>query len=48
MSHLAHLDVEQGRLAEADAVLVDALRLSEERDIPICSGSGACGPGCGC
>ena len=37
MSHLAHLDVEQGRLAEADAVLVDALRLSEERDIPICS-----------
>ena len=37
MSHLAHLDVEQGRLTEAEAVLVDALQLSEERDIPICS-----------
>jgi ATP/maltotriose-dependent transcriptional regulator MalT len=37
MSHLAHVDVEQGRLAEADEVLDDALRFSEERGIPICS-----------
>ena len=37
MSNLAHLDVEQGRLAEAEDVLADALRFSEERDVPICS-----------
>ena len=37
MSNLAHLDVEQGRFAEADDILADALRFSEERDIPICT-----------
>ena len=37
MSNLAHLDVEQGRFAEAEDVLLDALRFSEERDVPICS-----------
>ena len=37
MSNLAHHDVEQGRFAQAEGVLADALRFSEERDIPICS-----------
>ena len=37
MSNLCHLDVEQGRFAEAEESLVDALRMSEERDTPICS-----------
>jgi DNA-binding CsgD family transcriptional regulator len=37
MSNLAHHDVEQGRFAQADEILADALRFSEERDIPICS-----------
>ncbi len=37
MSNLAHHDVEQGRFAQADDILADALRFSEERDIPICS-----------
>ena len=37
MSHLAHFDVEQGRFAEAENVLADALRISEERDVPVCS-----------
>ena len=37
MSNLAHLDVEQGRYALADDTLADALRVSEERDVPICS-----------
>ncbi|MDT7634144.1 MAG: hypothetical protein QOI50_6074 [Pseudonocardiales bacterium] len=37
MSNLAHLDVEDGRLQDADDVLVDALRLSTERGIPICT-----------
>ncbi len=37
MSNLGHLDVEQGRLAEADAVLADALTVSDERGIRICS-----------
>ncbi|MGI5133030.1 ATP-binding protein [Pseudonocardia sp. CA-107938] len=37
MSNLAHHDVEQGRFAQADEILGDALRFSEERDIPICS-----------
>ena len=37
MSNLAHHEVEQGRFAQADDILADALRFSEERDIPICS-----------
>ena len=37
MSNLAHHDVEQGQFAQADDILADALRFSEERDIPICS-----------
>jgi DNA-binding CsgD family transcriptional regulator/tetratricopeptide (TPR) repeat protein len=37
MSNLAHFDVEQGRFAEAEDVLADALRVSEERDVPVCS-----------
>ncbi len=37
MSNLAHLDVDQGRFAEAEDTLADALRVSEERDVPICS-----------
>ena len=37
MSNLAHLDVEQGRFAQAEDALADALRISEQRDIPICS-----------
>ena len=32
-----HHDVEQGRFAQAEDVLADALRISEERDIPICT-----------
>jgi DNA-binding CsgD family transcriptional regulator len=37
MSNLAHVDVEQGRLAEADDVLTEAVALSERLDIHICS-----------
>jgi DNA-binding CsgD family transcriptional regulator/tetratricopeptide (TPR) repeat protein len=37
MSNLAYLDVEQGRFAEAEAVLADALRVSKERGVPVCS-----------
>jgi DNA-binding CsgD family transcriptional regulator/tetratricopeptide (TPR) repeat protein len=37
MSNLGHLDVEQGRLFEADEVLTDALKISEERNIRICA-----------
>ena len=37
MSNLAHHDVEHGRFAQADDILADAMRFSEERDIPICS-----------
>jgi DNA-binding CsgD family transcriptional regulator len=37
MSNLCHMDVEQGRLAVAEDVVADALRISEERDTPICS-----------
>jgi DNA-binding CsgD family transcriptional regulator len=37
MSHLCHLDVEQGRFPEAEGALAEALRISEERDTPICS-----------
>ncbi|GAA2886425.1 AAA family ATPase [Pseudonocardia halophobica] len=37
VSNLAHLDVEQGRFAEADAVLADALALSERLDVQICT-----------
>jgi DNA-binding CsgD family transcriptional regulator/tetratricopeptide (TPR) repeat protein len=37
MSNLCHLDVEQGRFVEAEGAIADALRISEERDTPICS-----------
>ncbi|MCE0762615.1 AAA family ATPase [Pseudonocardia kujensis] len=37
VSNLAHLDVEQGRFAEADAVLAEALALSERLDVQICT-----------
>ena len=37
MSHLANHEVEQGRFAQADDILADALRFSEERQIPICN-----------
>jgi DNA-binding CsgD family transcriptional regulator/tetratricopeptide (TPR) repeat protein len=37
MSNLAHVDVQQGRYAEANDVLTDALEISERRDTPICS-----------
>jgi DNA-binding CsgD family transcriptional regulator len=37
MSNLAHLDVEQGRFAQAEDTLTDALRVSAARDVPICS-----------
>jgi DNA-binding CsgD family transcriptional regulator len=37
MSNLCHLDVEQGRFAEAEQSIADALRISEERDTPICT-----------
>ena len=36
MSNLAHFDVDQGHFDDAEDTLVDALRISEERDIPIC------------
>jgi DNA-binding CsgD family transcriptional regulator len=36
MSNLAHHEVEQGCFAQADGILADALRFSEQRDIPIC------------
>ena len=36
MSHLGNHEVEQGQLAAAEEVLADALRFTEERDIPIC------------
>ena len=35
VANLAHLDVGDGRFAQADAVLADALRVSEERDVPV-------------
>ena len=37
MSNLCHLDVQQGRFAEAEESVTDALRISEERDTPICT-----------
>jgi DNA-binding CsgD family transcriptional regulator len=37
MSMLAHYDVEQGRFGQADDVLADALQLSQERGILVCS-----------
>ena len=37
MSNLCHFDVEQGRFAEAEESVADALRISEERDTPICT-----------
>jgi DNA-binding CsgD family transcriptional regulator/tetratricopeptide (TPR) repeat protein len=36
MSNLAHTDVEQGRFAQADAVLAEAMLVSAERDVPSC------------
>jgi DNA-binding CsgD family transcriptional regulator/tetratricopeptide (TPR) repeat protein len=37
MSNLAHFDVEQGRFGEAEGILADALRVSLERGVPVCS-----------
>ena len=37
MSNLCHLDVEQGRFDEAEESIAYALRISEERDTPICT-----------
>jgi DNA-binding CsgD family transcriptional regulator len=37
MSNLCHYDVEQGRLAEAEHSVAEALRISEERDTPSCT-----------
>ncbi|RTL69614.1 MAG: LuxR family transcriptional regulator [Pseudonocardiaceae bacterium] len=37
MSNLCHLDVEQGRYEQAEQSLAHALRVSEERDTPICT-----------
>ena len=37
MSNLCHYDVEQGRFAEAEESVADALRISEERDTPSCT-----------
>ena len=37
MSNLCHFDVEQGRFAEAEESVAHALRISEERDTPICT-----------
>ena len=37
MSNLCHIDVEQGRLSDADESVARALLISEERDTPICS-----------
>ncbi len=37
MSNLCHFDVEQGRLADAEESVAHALRISEERDTPICT-----------
>ena len=37
MSNLCHYDVEQGRFGEAEESVTHALRISEERDTPICT-----------
>ncbi len=37
MTNVCHFDVEQGRFAEAEESLVEALRLSEQRDTPSCT-----------
>ena len=37
MSNLCHLDVEHGRLTRRRTRMARALRISEERDIPICT-----------
>ena len=37
MSNLCHFDVEQGRFADAEESVAHALRISEERDTPICT-----------
>ena len=36
MSNLAHFHVDQGHFDDAEDTLADALRVSQERDIPIC------------
>ncbi|GEL24677.1 LuxR family transcriptional regulator [Pseudonocardia sulfidoxydans NBRC 16205] len=36
MANLCHYDVDHGRLAEAEVSVADGLRISEERDAPIC------------
>ena len=45
MSNLCHYDVEQGRFAEAEESVAEALRISEERDTPICTRVPARGAG---
>ncbi len=37
MSNLCHLDVQQGRFTDAEESVAHALRISEERDTPICT-----------
>jgi DNA-binding CsgD family transcriptional regulator/tetratricopeptide (TPR) repeat protein len=37
MANLAHLDVDQGRFDQAEDTLDHALRVSDERDVPICN-----------
>ncbi|HSU12275.1 MAG TPA: AAA family ATPase [Pseudonocardia sp.] len=37
MSNLCHYDVEHGRLGDAEGSVAQALRISEERDTPICT-----------
>jgi DNA-binding CsgD family transcriptional regulator len=37
MSQLCHFDVEQGRFADAEESVAQAMRISEERDAPICT-----------
>ena len=45
MSNLCHLDVEQGRFDDAEESIASALRISEERDTPICNDVAAGGAG---
>ena len=37
MSNLCHLDVQQGRFTDAEESVAHALRISEERDTPVCT-----------
>jgi DNA-binding CsgD family transcriptional regulator/tetratricopeptide (TPR) repeat protein len=37
LANLCHYDVEQGRLADAEESIASSLRISEERDAPICT-----------